>query len=159
MKNGIPKRSRHEAIKRVIDAQMVSTQEELASLLGSQGIEVTQATLSRDLAQLGAVRVHRPDGPPFYELQSLPASPFDPNRLREVGSMVTNVADNDALVVVRTFPGSANAVALAVDQARLPESLGTIAGDDTIFITPARGTSTRKLAKILRGMLALGEPS
>lgn len=158
MKNGTIKRSRHEAIKRVIDAQMVSTQEELASLLGSQGIEVTQATLSRDLAQLGAVRVHRPDGPPFYELQSAPPSQWDENRMRDVGGMVTNLADNDALVVIRTFPGSANAVALAIDQARLPESLGTIAGDDTIFITPARGMSTRKLAKMLRGMLALGEP-
>ena len=155
-KPGLSKRQRHEAIKRVIEAQMVSTQEELASLLAAEGTEVTQATLSRDLAALGAVRVHRPDGPPFYELQPRVPLPFDGTRLREVSGMVVKVADNDAVVVVRTMPGSASAVALAIDAARLPESLGTIAGDDTIFVTAARGTTTRKLGRMLRDLFGQG---
>ena len=156
MKTGLSKRQRHEAIKRVIEAQMVSTQEELASLLAAEGTEVTQATLSRDLAFLGAVRVHRPDGPPFYELQPHTPLPFDGTRLRELAGMVVKVADNDALVVVRTMPGSASAVALAIDTARLPESLGTIAGDDTIFVTAARGITTRKLGRLLRDLFGQG---
>jgi transcriptional regulator of arginine metabolism len=160
MKTGVTKQGRHEAIRRVVEARLVSTQDELAQLLAAEGIEVTQATLSRDLAQLGAARVHRPDGPAFYELQPLPAAaPSDTSRLRHLGGMVTSLLENDALVVIRTFPGSAPAVALGIDQARLPESLGTLAGDDTIFVTPVRGTSTRKLARLLRGMLAMGEPT
>jgi len=57
---------------------------------------------------------------------------------------------------VRTMPGSASAVALAIDAARLPESLGTIAGDDTIFVTAARGTTTRKLGRMLRDLFGQG---
>lgn len=156
MKTANGKQQRHEAIKRVIEARMVSTQEELGELLSAEGIAVTQATLSRDLAFLGAVRVHRPEAPPFYELQPVPASAFDFGRVREVAGMVTRVAENEALVVVRTMPGSASAVALAIDAARLPESLGSLAGDDTIFVTPARGTSTRKLGRLLRELFGQG---
>jgi transcriptional regulator of arginine metabolism len=151
------KRARHDAIKRVIHAHTVGTQDELSRLLAQGGIEVTQATLSRDLAQLGAVRVHRYDGAAFYELQPPEAAPVDRGRLREMGLLVLGLGDNDALVVVRTMPGAAPAVALAIDSARLSESLGTLAGDDTIFVTPQRGTSTRKLGHKLREVLALGD--
>jgi transcriptional regulator of arginine metabolism len=148
------KRARHDAIKRLIQAETVGTQAELARWLGQEGIEVTQATLSRDLAQLGAVRVHRSDGGAVYELPPAPPAGSEA-RLREMGPLVLGLGDNDALVVVRTMPGTAAAVALAIDAARLSESLGTLAGDDTVFVTPQRGTSTRALGERLREVLAL----
>ena len=154
MSNGNDKRARHDAIKRVIDSRMVSTQEELGRLLFAEGIEVTQATLSRDLAQLQATRIHRPEGGAFYELHDQGEPAPDRVRLRE---LVVDIADNEALVVVRTMPGAAPAIALEIDDARLPECLGTLAGDDTIFITPQRGTSTSKLSLRLRELFAHGE--
>ncbi|HEX8539488.1 MAG TPA: arginine repressor, partial [Cystobacter sp.] len=72
------------------------------------------------------------------------------SRLMELGEMILSVEDNEMLVVVRTRPGSAPLVASAIDQARLLECLGTLAGDDTIFVAPARGRSTRTLNRKLK---------
>ena len=154
MPNGTDKRARQEAIKRVINSRMVATQDELVRLMFAEGIEVTQATLSRDLAQLQATRIHRPEGGAFYELHDQGEPAPDRVRLRE---LVVDIADNEALVVVRTMPGAAPAIALEIDDAKLPECLGTLAGDDTIFITPQRGTTTRKLTHRLRELFGNGE--
>jgi len=142
------KGARHEAVRRLIRTQRVATQEELVGLLAAEGFEVTQATLSRDLAQLGALRVSRPEGT-VYELDAA-ALPAPESRLHELGDLIAGSSDNDFLVVLRTQPGAASAIALAIDTARLPECLGTLAGDDTIFATPVRGVTTRKLAQRLR---------
>ncbi len=72
--------------------------------------------------------------------------------------MVTSVVDTDALVVVQTLPGAASAVALAIDRARLAESAGTIAGDDTIFLAPSRGTSPARVARKLFSLWMKGRP-
>jgi transcriptional regulator of arginine metabolism len=151
------KRARQDAIRRIIQSQSVGTQAELARLLGQEGIGVTQATLSRDLAQLGGVRVHRPNGTCYELPPPLSGLEIDRERLREIDLLVLGLGDNDALVVVRTRPGTAAAVALAIDAAQLSESLGTLAGDDTVFVTPQRGTSTRTLGDRLREVLALGD--
>ncbi len=149
------KRARLEAIRKVIRARHVATQDELGALLEEEGISVTQATLSRDLQQLGALRVSRPDGGTIYELEATNAA-ATPLR-SDLGSQILNLGENDSLVVLRTRPGMASALALAIDTARLPECLGTLAGDDTIFATPARGTTTRKLAQILRHLFQTGD--
>ena len=149
------RRARLEAIRKVIRARHVATQEELGALLEDEGIRVTQATLSRDLQQLGALRVSRPDGGTIYELEATNAA-ATPVR-SDLAAQIVNLAENDSLVVLRTRPGMASAVALAIDTARLPECLGTLAGDDTIFATPARGSSTRKLAQIFRHIFETGE--
>ena len=154
MPNGTDKRARQEAIKRVINSRMVATQDELVRLMFAEGIEVTQATLSRDLAQLHATRVHRPEGGAFYEIYDTGEPAPERPRLRE---LVVDIGDNDALVVVRTMPGAAPAIALEIDDAKLPECLGTLAGADTIFITPQRGTTTRKLTHRLRELFGNGE--
>jgi transcriptional regulator of arginine metabolism len=125
----------------------IATQQELAEALASEGIDATQATLSRDLAELGVLRVSRPEGA-VYELE--PVSAQATPQLRELGENVLSLRDNDALVVLRTRPGMASAVALAIDNARMAECLGTLAGDDTIFATPARGVATRRLAQQIR---------
>jgi transcriptional regulator of arginine metabolism len=139
---------RRDAVARVLRSRRVSTQEELLSALASEGFTATQATLSRDLARLGARRVSRRDGA-FYELPEDPsAGPLAPLR-----GLVTGVAANGSLAVIRTQPGSASAVAHAIDRAGLDQVLGTIAGDDTIFVAPAVAVTPRKLASRLATLL------
>jgi transcriptional regulator of arginine metabolism len=138
------KQERHEEIRRILRAHRVSRQQDLAVRLAAAGIEITQATLSRDLAELGVLRVSRPEGA-IYELEAM-AAQANP-QLAELGEAVLSLRENDSLVVLRTRPGMASALALAIDNARLPACLGTLAGDDTIFATPARGVPTRRLAQ------------
>ena len=151
----LDRKARLAAIQRVIAERAVGTQEELGQALRAQGFQVTQATLSRDLARLGAVRVARPGGGATYQLDS-EELPYASERLREVGHLVQLVSDNESLCVVRTLPGSASTIARAIDLARLPQCLGTLAGDDTIFATPTRGTPSRKLTQALRTLLGHG---
>ncbi|TMA10496.1 MAG: arginine repressor [Deltaproteobacteria bacterium] len=143
------KHERQEEIRRLLRARRISTQQELAELLAAQGIEATQATLSRDLAELGVLRVSRPEGA-VYELEPVNASATP--QLAELGETILSLRENDFLVVLRTRPGMASAVALAIDNTRMPECLGTLAGDDTIFATPARGIATRRLAQQIRSL-------
>jgi transcriptional regulator of arginine metabolism len=153
---GGDKVARQEAIRRIIRTTAVSTQEELGELLAKEGFDVTQATLSRDLAQLGAMRVSLPGGGTVYGLEASPP-PANEARLRELAEMVLDVADNDQLVVIKTLPAAASAVAAAIDAARLPDNLGSIAGDDTIFIAPTRGRTTRALSKKLKALFGKEE--
>ncbi len=144
------KAARLDAIKRIIRERSVATQEELGKLLHAEGFHVTQGTLSRDLTQLGALRVARSGVGAIYELGPEP-EPIQ--RLRALGDLLLFISDNEALAVVRTQPGAANAVARAIDLARIPECLGSIAGDDTIFLTPVRGVGARRLSNALRELL------
>src|SRR5512140_1805453 len=123
---------RRDAVARIIRSRRVGTQEELLAALEEAGEHATQATLSRDLARLGARRISRPEGA-FYEL----GPEGDPLAL--LRGQILAVLANASLVVIRTVPGSANAIARAIDLAQVPEVLGTIAGDDTIFVAPAAG--------------------
>lgn len=143
-------RARREVIRRILRTELVSTQEDLGTLLEREGIEVTQATLSRDLAKLMARRVTLPDGGTVYELPEAPIGRED--ALKQVHQLVTTVDDSDAMVVVRTVPGGAPAVAAAIDSSRPAAVLGTIAGDDTIFIVPAKGI---KPMRVKRDLLAI----
>jgi transcriptional regulator of arginine metabolism len=156
LRNNGDKAARQEAIRRIIRAHAVSTQDELGQRLAREGFDVTQATLSRDLAQLGAMRVSLPQGGTVYGLEEAPPPPGEA-RPRELGEMVLSVEDNEMLVVVRTRPGSAPAVASTIDHARLLECLGTIAGDDTIFAAPARGKPARTLTRKLKSLFGKEE--
>ena len=139
---------RRAVIRELITTRQVSTQEQLRELLAEHGHEVTQATLSRDLAVLGARRAAQPTGGTFYELADTPR----PAPL--LFELVRTIDDNGSLVVIHTTPGAAQVVASALDRARVPEVLGTIAGDDAIFIAPARGISTARVIKKLRSLVA-----
>jgi len=139
---------RRDAVARILRSRRVSTQEELLDALGAEGYRATQATLSRDLARLGARRVSRPEGA-FYELpDDGPGGALAPLR-----GLVTGVAANGSLAVIRTQPGSASTVAHAIDRAGLDAVLGTIAGDDTIFVAPAGAVTPRRLAARLAALL------
>jgi transcriptional regulator of arginine metabolism len=133
--------ARRGAIVELVRARRVATQGELQRLLRARGIAVTQATLSRDLAQLGARRAPLPGGGTAYEVDGAPAA-----RAGAMAELVVGVRDAAALVVVQTVPGAAQAIAAQLDRARLPAVVGTLAGDDTIFVVPDRRTSPRRLA-------------
>lgn len=140
------KHHRQEAIRRTLRKRSVKTQEQLAELLRGEGFEVTQATLSRDLAELGVLRVSRPEGA-VYEMEPVNAQATPQT---ELGENILSLGENEAMVVLRTRPGMASALALAIDNARMAECLGTLAGDDTIFATPSRNVTTRRLAQQIR---------
>jgi len=135
-------RERRSTIRELIAARPVATQEELRALLAGRGHTVTQATLSRDLAHLGAHRTTH-----GYELPDAAAPPVLPDLIRSID-------DNGTLVVIHTAPGAAMVVASALDRARPAEILGTIAGDDAIFVAPARGVAAAKLVKRVRELVS-----
>jgi transcriptional regulator of arginine metabolism len=138
---------RREAIRTLIRAQRIATQDELRLELLKRGFEVTQATLSRDLTRLHA---RRPSGRTLgYELADAPIVP-DASELSAASDMVVSVSESHALVVVQTRTGAASIVAAVLDRSRLPEVLGTIAGDDTIFLAPHKRIKVAALAKRLR---------
>lgn len=147
--NGLSPERRREAVARLLRRGHVGTQEALLSALRREGFRATQATLSRDLARLGARRVLRPGGGAVYELSEEAAD----GGLAALRGLTRSVTANGWLVVVRTRPGSAPAVARAVDLARLEGVLGTLAGDDTIFVAPSRERGARALAARLGALL------
>ena len=140
--------TRREAIRELLRRERIGTQEELRERLAAVGFDVTQATLSRDLARLQVRRVTLAEGGSVYEIDGFSSVPPEGD-LERVRTMVTGIRSGDAMVVVNTLPGAASAVALALDSSKLPTVLGTIAGDDTIFICPSRGTPPSSVVKHL----------
>jgi transcriptional regulator of arginine metabolism len=142
-------RARRALIRRLLGERRVATQGALRALLGRSGYHVTQGTLSRDLTALGARRAPLPGGGMAYELPEGASAPTGAEEMRTVGALVTRLRDNGSLVVLHARAGAASAVALALDQARLPEVLGSIAGDDTVFVAPSQGTGAARLRQRL----------
>ncbi|WP_167737553.1 arginine repressor [Sphingomonas parva] len=126
---------RQKAIAELIRAAPLASQEEVTARLRAQGFAVTQATISRDLDRMGAVKVKR-GGVMSYALpDQISDSDWAASRLRKIVSeWVHSVEAAGNLLVLRTPPGSAHLVGLALDQAKLPEIAGTICGDDTLFV-------------------------
>ena len=134
--------------------QRVGSQEELVARLGLAGIAATQATVSRDLDELGAVKLRR-DGAIRYVLPDQVEPAQSAAMLdRLLAEWVTDIFEANGLVVLRTPPGSANLVANALDAEGLKGVAGTIAGDDTIFIALSEGASPGILAGQLRSRRA-----
>jgi transcriptional regulator of arginine metabolism len=119
-----------------------------------QGFEVTQATLSRDLARLKGRRVTLEGGGSIYELEDAPAL-SELSALRELDYLVIAIRESLALVVVQTRIGAASSVALEIDRARFEEVAGTLAGDDTLFVAPSKGVTVGQLARRLGEALGL----
>jgi len=137
------KAQRQLVIKEIISQKDISSQEELARELALRGFEVNQATLSRDLKELGIAKVSTPEGV-WYQLQ--PEN--EAHRLRSLISYeIESIHANESLIVIKTLRGRASGVAEILDRLDIPDILGTIAGDDTIFIAP---TSTKKISTIVR---------
>jgi len=139
---------RHGQILKLIRSKQIYTQEELAQELKNLGIQATQVTLSRDIRDLRLVKT--PEG--YQELNGEEAGPIFPVLATE---FVQDMRCAQNLVVLRTAPGHANSVAVALDSEQWPEIVGTIAGDDTILViapdNPTAQTIREKLLKIIEG--------
>jgi transcriptional regulator of arginine metabolism len=146
----VTKFERQGAILRLVSEQKLATQSELAAALRDAGFDAVQTTVSRDIAQLGLVKVRDEEGRLVY---ALPGA-ADLNRLNELASALrrwaTDVVSSGNLAIVKTPPGYAQGLALALDAAALAEVVGTVAGDDTIFVAARDGVSGAELAEQLR---------
>jgi transcriptional regulator of arginine metabolism len=142
---------RQKALADIIRSGSASSQEEVTSRLAGLGYAVTQATVSRDLDQLGAVKVKR-SGLHVYALpDQIGASDWAAGRLqRIVSEWVQGVEAAGNLVVIKTPPGSAHLVSLAIDQSNLPEIAGTVSGDDTLFVAVKDGVTVGAIANRFR---------
>jgi transcriptional regulator of arginine metabolism len=151
------KTQRQHLVARIIEQQRVHNQMELVELLATEGVNATQATVSRDLDDLGAIKVRVPGGESIYAIPDLPHEQVAPmEHLRRVfGEWVVSVAASGNLVVVRTPPGCAHVVGSALDRAGLPELLGNVAGDDTLIAVVAEGTGAADVARRFAEMARL----
>ena len=133
------KPQRQHRIARLLEEQAISSQAQLVEMLAADGVIATQATVSRDLEELGAVKVRIPGGAMAYAIpeHAKERTAPDDHLRRVMGEFVVEVAHSANLVVLRTPPGSAHVVASALDRAGLPDVLGTVAGDDTIILVCA----------------------
>jgi transcriptional regulator of arginine metabolism len=150
------RRERQGAILRLIRERPISTQAELADALSDAGYEAVQTTVSRDVAELGLVKVRAASGRLVYA----PPGAADPDRLRELElafrRWALSIESNEQLLVVFTPRGFAAALAEAIDESRHPHVLATVAGDNTILVVPAVGVAAAALREELSRHLLEG---
>ncbi len=151
------KPQRQHRVAKLLEDQAVSSQAQLVELLAADGIVATQATVSRDLEELGAVKVRIPGGATAYAVpeHAKEGRAPDDHLRRVMGEFVVDVAWSGNIVVLRSPPGSAHVVAAALDRAGLPHVLGTVAGDDTLIAICAEGTGGATVAAELANLAGL----
>jgi len=158
MTAALTRSARQARIAELIAAGPVTSQTQLATLLAQDGVEVTQATLSRDLEELGAVKLRGSDGAPAsYVLppENAPLRPAQaaPARLtRLLGDLLTSAEGSANLAVLKTPPGAGQFLASALDKVGLPDVMGTIAGDDTVLVIARDPDGGRALADRIRAL-------
>ncbi len=129
-----PPISKVSALRKILESRAAGTQDELREQLGKLGFEVTQSTVSRTLRKLGAVKSTDERGRTVYRLPAEVLQP--PPAASAVAELVTDMVTNGSIIVLRTPPGTASLVARHLDHLRPGGILGTLAGDDTVFIAP-----------------------
>lgn len=151
------KQARQHKIAKLLEQYAVSSQPQLVELLAKDGIVATQATVSRDLDDMGAIKVRAGAGETVYAIPELPKEQRAPedHLKRVLGDWVVEVAHSANIVVLRTPPGSAHVVGSALDRADLPDILGTVAGDDTLLVVAAEKVGGRKVAQQLSTLAGL----
>jgi transcriptional regulator of arginine metabolism len=142
---------RHSLIKSIITSKDVYNQTQFVKILKQNGIRVTQATLSRDLNELGVVRIPTPNGT-VYRIGETGTQSNIKNRISEE---VISIDYNEQLIVVRTFTGRAQGVAVFIDSQKIHDLLGTIAGDDTILIIPRSVKKIKTIVEKLKTTLGI----
>ena len=152
----LAKPQRQHRIAGLLENHAVTSQAQVVDLLASEGVVATQATVSRDLEELGAVKVRMPGGETVYAVPQFEDRPAPEEQLKRVfGEWVVEVAHSGNLVVLRTPPGSAHVVGSAIDRAGLPDVLGTVAGDDTILVVAPERVGGAKVARKLSELAGL----
>jgi transcriptional regulator of arginine metabolism len=146
------KSRRHSAIRSLIGSTAIFSQHELARLLAQEGIEATQATLSRDLTELGVLK-----GPDGYQLPGATSTAPAPDAsvARALRRELLSIAVGGTLVVLKSPTGHGNALGIELDRLRMKGVLGTIAGDDTVFLAASTPLAARRIAKELRSLAQL----
>jgi transcriptional regulator of arginine metabolism len=151
---------RQKAIADLIRSASVGSQEEVTERLGALGFNVTQATVSRDLDQIGAVKVKRGGAMSYALPDQIAEGDWASDRLqRLLREWVLSVEPAAGLIVIKTPPGSAQIVAFAFDQAKLPEIAGTLSGDDTIFLALRDAREVGRMTAELRKLAGATERS
>jgi transcriptional regulator of arginine metabolism len=146
-----PKQDRQSAILELVQSHAVESQEELRRLLRQRGWDVTQGTLSRDLRELRLARVPSPDGPRYTAPGIQASGDAGAGTLAALlPQLMTGVDGVGEMLVVRTVIGGAQPVALALDRERWPEVLGTLGGDDTIFLVCRSAAARERIARRLK---------
>jgi len=143
------RRQRQLKILELISTHAISTQEELADALAREGWEVTQSSVSRDIAALHLVKV---DGV-YQRAASAQRARHDPDEQRIAEGVLTIDTAGDALLVLHTPPGEANRVGAALDRLAWPEVLGNISGDDTIFVALRNAAGQRRVLATMRRLV------
>jgi len=151
------KAQRQHLVARLIEERPIPSQTTLVDLLAVEGVVATQATVSRDLDDLGAIKIRVPGGDSVYAIPDLPTEQHAPNdHLRRVfGDWVVEVSSSANLVVLRTPPGSAHVVGSALDRVGVEGILGTVAGDDTLIVVVADDVGGAVVAERLRDLAGL----
>jgi transcriptional regulator of arginine metabolism len=163
----LTKAARQARIAELLGARPVASQTELGRLLADQGVPVTQATVSRDLEELGAVKVRTSAGTAYtVPAENAPrggtAEAVDARLARLLEELLVSAEPTGDVVVVRTPPGGAHLLGSALDRAGLPDVAGTVAGDDTVLLvprspaTPASGALATRLLRLAEGRPVLG---
>jgi transcriptional regulator of arginine metabolism len=147
------KRARQSTIRELIEAKEIGSQEELRRLLRQRGWDVTQATLSRDLQELGVARVSTPEGARYVLSTAASATGEGSPALEAVlPPLFSSVDGVGEMVVIRTVPGGAQPIARAIDAESWPDILGTLAGDDTILLICRSAAARERLARRIRAL-------
>jgi transcriptional regulator of arginine metabolism len=155
----LTKTQRQHRVSQMLEKEGVTSQAELVKRLADEGVDATQVTVSRDLEELGAVKLRRPGGALVYALPATPNErPAPEVHLRRVlGEWMADVTSSGNLAIVRTPPGCAHVVASALDRAGLAEIVGTVAGDDTVLVVAKERVKGATLARKLAGMAGRSE--
>lgn len=148
------KNYRQAKIRAIVEAQSIETQEELAAILRDQKIDVTQATVSRDIKEMHLVKVPCGRGKYRYAFpKDLQRAHSEVKMQKIFQDVVTHIETSGNLIVIKTHPGAGGTVAFALDNANWQEIIGTVAGDDTILVVVREGMSARDLAEHMRNMI------
>jgi transcriptional regulator of arginine metabolism len=148
------KQRRHLAIKQILASRTITTQSELASAMRKEGFKTTQATLSRDMKELGIAWVYTPSGAKYM----LSPEQEEERMTTLIGFEIEQIDANESIVIIKTLPGRAQGVAEIIDHLRLPSVLGTLAGDNTVFILPRSIKKIKETISALRGVLEKNKP-
>lgn len=151
----VMKQLRQRAIRDLVAGRPIRTQQELAGALRERGFRTTQATISRDVAELGLVKIDR-DGTHAYALPArlIEAESSGEERLKALlHELPVELRESGLLLIVRTLPGSAHPIAAALDRTRWPEVAGSIAGDDTVFVAVVDRAGLQRVKRRLARMV------